>query len=151
MEIRIDDLSGSKTIALLQEHLQDMDQNCPQQSNHALSLEELHQTKITFWTVWSGEELLGCGALKELNPEHGEIKSMRTVLKHRGKGVASKLLEHLLCQARQRGYKRVSLETGTSEFFRPAQRLYAKFGFKPCGPFADYKEDLNSLYMTLEL
>ena len=151
MEIKIDDLTGSRIAELLREHLQNMAQNSPPESMHALSLEELRKPEITFWSVWSDTELLGCGALKELDPQHGEIKSMRTAAIHRRKGVAARLLEHILDEAKKRNYKRVSLETGSMDAFAPARNLYAQFGFKECGPFADYVEDPNSIFMTKEL
>ena len=151
MEIRLDDLSGAEIRALLAEHLRNMHQLSPPESVHALDLTALHKPDITFWTAWSDRELLGCGALKELTPEHGEIKSMRTVSKHRRKGVAARLLEHILAEAKKRNYTRVSLETGSMEAFSPAHHLYTGFGFKECRPFADYIEDPNSLFMTREL
>jgi putative acetyltransferase len=151
VEIKLDDLTGPEIAELLEEHLENMAQNSPPESRHALNLEQLRKPEITFWSVWSGPELLGCGALQELDPQHGEIKSMRTVTAHRRKGVASKLLEHILNEAKRRSYKRVSLETGSMDAFAPAHRLYASFGFEPCGPFADYIEDPNSLFMTKEL
>ncbi|HYR44942.1 MAG TPA: GNAT family N-acetyltransferase [Terriglobia bacterium] len=151
MEIKIDDLTGSRIAELLREHLQNMAQNSPPESMHALSLEELRKPEITFWSVWSDTELLGCGALKELDPQHGEIKSMRTAAIHRRKGVAARLLEHILEEAKRRNYKRLSLETGSMDAFAPARNLYAQFGFKECGPFADYVEDPNSIFMTKEL
>jgi len=151
MEIKIDDLTGSAIAELLREHLQNMAENSPPESIHALNLEQLRQPEITFWSVWQDSELLGCGALKELSPRHGEIKSMRTVLKHRRKGVGAKMLEHILNEAKRRKYNRLSLETGSMDAFAPAHRLYEKFGFKECGPFADYIEDPNSRFMTKEL
>jgi putative acetyltransferase len=151
MEIIIDDLTGSKIGELLREHLENMALHSPPESMHALNLEELRKPEITFWSVWSNSELLGCGALKELDPRHGEIKSMRTAEMHRRKGVAAKLLEHILEEAKSRNYKRVSLETGSMDAFSPAHNLYAKFGFKKCGPFAGYVEDPNSVFMTKEL
>src|SRR5215475_1763583 len=151
MEIKRDDLTGSAIRELLREHLANMHEHSPPESIHALPLEELRQPDITFWTVWEGTELLGCGALKELDPLHGEIKSMRTVTRHRRQGIAAKMLEHILAEARRRNYKRLSLETGSMEAFAPAQRLYAKFGFVECEPFADYIEDPNSVFMTKEL
>ena len=151
MEIRIDDLSGSKIAELLQEHLSNMAENSPPESVHALNIEQLRQPDITFWSAWSDDILLGCGALKELDSQHGEIKSMRTVSRHRRKGVAARLLEHILEEARRRNYKRVSLETGSMGAFAPAHNLYARFGFVECGPFADYVEDPNSIFMTKEL
>ena len=151
MEIRIDDLTGSRIAEFLREHLENMAENSPLESMHALSLEELRKPEITFWSVWSDTELLGCGALKEMDPQHGEIKSMRTASIHRRRGVAAKLLERILEEAKRRNYKRVSLETGSMDAFAPAHNLYARFGFKECGPFADYTEDPNSLFMTKEL
>jgi putative acetyltransferase len=151
MHIKIDDLTGPAIAALLREHLANMAENSPPESIHALNIEQLRQPDITFWSVWDDAELLGCGALKELSPRHGEIKSMRTVFRHRRKGVAARLVEHILEEAKKRGYARVSLETGSMEAFRPAHHLYARFGFKESGPFADYVEDQNSLFMTKEL
>src|SRR3989449_7041608 len=136
MEIKIDDLSGPEIAELLREHLENMAENSPPESRHALTLEQLRQPGITFWSVWSGGELLGCGALKELDSQHGEIKSMRTASNHRRKGVAAKMLEHILEEARRRKYERISLETGSMDAFIPAQNLYAKYGFRKCGPFA---------------
>ena len=98
-----------------------------------------------------GDELLGCGALKEIDPHHGEIKSMRTAETHLRRGVGTRILEHLIEEARRRSYRRLSLETGSMAAFEPARRLYARFGFEPCGPFADYRVDPNSIYMTMTL
>ena len=151
LEIKIDDLAGSEIQQLLREHLADMAQNSPPESCHALGPEELRKPEITFWSAWSDSQLLGCGALKQLNLQHGEIKSMRTVSANRGKGVATKLLSQILEEAKRRNYKRVSLETGSMDAFIPAQNLYLKFGFKKCGPFAEYIEDPYSLFMTREL
>lgn len=151
MEIRVDDLSGSEVIELLHEHLRCMAQVSPPESCHALNLEGLRQPDITFWSIWNGSDLAGCGALKELNPHHGEIKSMRTAYAHQRKGVASQMLRHLIEEAKRRGYRRLSLETGAMEYFEPARRLYASFGFICCGPFGTYGEDPNSVFMTKEL
>ena len=151
MDIRRDDVRGPEIAALLQEHLRDMHRVSPPERVHALDLESLRQPDITFWTVWDAGILAGCGALKELDPQHAEIKSMRTASSHRRQGVVTQLLEHLLAEAKQRGYTRVSLETESMEFFRPAQTLYASFGFEPCPPFADYIADPNSVFMTKEL
>lgn len=148
MEIRIDDLSGPEIAQLLREHLQDMALHSPPESIHALDLDALRKPEITFWTVWEDSELLGCGAIKQLDPMHGEIKSMRTASRHKGKGVAAGLLTHILEEARRRRYRRLSLETGSMQAFVPAHRLYARFGFVMCGPFADYIEDPNSVFMT---
>ena len=151
MEIKIDDLSGPEIAELLAEHLQSMAEVSPPESRHALNLDELRQPGITFWSVWQGNELAGCGALKELDGHHGEIKSMRTAKAHLRKGVATLLLEHIISEAKRRGYCRLSLETGSMQYFEPAHRLYRKFGFSPCPPFDGYVEDPNSLFMTKEL
>src|SRR6266487_3948387 len=119
MEIKRDDLKSYEIRALLQEHLANMAKNSPPESMHALSLEELRKPDITFWSVWNDSELLGCGALKELDSQHGEIKSMRTASRHRRKGVAAKLLVHILDEAKRRNYRRVSLETGSMAAFIP--------------------------------
>ena len=151
MHIKIDDLKGSEIFELLQEHLQSMFLHSPPESVHALDIEALRKPEITFWTVWENGELLGCGALKELDAQHAEIKSMRTASRHLRKGVAKNLLHHILEEARRRGYKRLSLETGSMEAFEPARKLYADFGFTYCEPFADYVWDPNSVFMTREL
>ncbi len=148
MEIRIGDLDTPEVVALLREHLQSMHLHSPPDSIHALDLESLRKPDITFWSAWEGSELLGCGAMKELDPLHGEIKSMRTVSAHLRKGVAARLLEHITDEAKRRSYQRLSLETGSMQAFSPAHRLYASFAFEPCGPFADYVEDPYSIFMT---
>jgi len=150
-ELRIDDLQGPEIAALLEAHLAHMRSISPPCSVHALDLERLRKPDITFWSVWEGKELAGCGALKELDRGHGEIKSMRTASAHLRKGVASKVVKHILDEAKRRGYRRLSLETGSTRDFAPAQNLYARFGFRPCGPFADYKDDPFSFYMSKEL
>ena len=151
MDIRVDDLSGPEIWALVREHLQGVALHSPPESVHALGLEALRQPGITFWSVWQDSELLGCGALKELDARHGEIKSMRTASAHVRKGVAARLLTHILEEAGRRSYRRLSLETGSMEAFAPARSLYARFGFGRCGPFADYVEDPHSVFMTKEL
>ena len=151
MEIRIDDLCGPEIEKLLQEHLEEMFLHSPPESVHALDLEKLRRPEVTFWTVWEGGELLGCGALKALDPMHGEIKSMRTATKHLRKGVAATLMCHILKVARARGYRRLSLETGAPDAFQPARTLYERFGFEECGPFGEYVEDPYSVFMAIEL
>ena len=148
MHIRVDDLTGSDIIQLLREHLQGVAQHSPPESIHALDLDGLRRPDITFWSVWHDGQLMGCGALKELDRRHGEIKSMRTSAAHLRKGVAARLMQHILEEAGRRGYERLSLETGSMEAFAPARRLYARFGFVMCGPFAGYVEDPNSVFMT---
>lgn len=151
MDIREDDLSGAAIAALLQEHLDNMHEITPPGSVHALDIEKLRSPEITFWSAWDGDELLGCGALKELDSTTGEIKSMRTSMAHRRKGVASKILEHIITTARQRGYERLYLETGSFPEFIPARSLYARYGFETCAPFVGYTDDLNSAFMTKQL
>lgn len=151
MQIRIDDLSGPEIRGLLQEHLASMHLHSPPESVHALPIEGLRKPEITFWTVWENGDLLGCGALKELDSHHGEIKSMRTASRHMKKGVARTLLGHIIGEAGRRGYRRLSLETGSMQAFEPARQLYERSGFTFCEPFADYVEDPNSVFMTREL
>ncbi len=151
MKIIIDDLTGSDIKSLLQEHLANMSAISPPESNHALDVDALRQPEITFWSVWEGEELAGCVALKELDSQHGEIKSMRTASAFLRKGVASRMLEHIITEAKRRNYIKLSLETGSMIAFEPAHHLYWKFGFKECGPFANYIEDPLSLFMTMVL
>jgi putative acetyltransferase len=150
-DIRSDDLSAPAVHGLLREHLQNMALHSPPESIHALDLDALRQPGITFWTAWDGNELLGCGALKELDAAHAEIKSMRTASAHRRKGVAAAMLQHLLTVAAQRDYRRLSLETGSMAAFEQARALYARFGFVPCGPFNGYLEDPYSVFMTKTL
>lgn len=151
MRIIVDDLRGPEIAALLQAHLDAMHTHSPPESVHALDLGKLRQPDITFWTAWDGAALMGCGALKQLDARHGEIKSMRTDGTHLRKGVAAAILDVILTTARSRQYERVSLETGTGDPFMPAHRLYERHGFRDCGPFADYTFDPFSRYMTLDL
>ncbi|QJY50312.1 GNAT family N-acetyltransferase [Pseudonocardia broussonetiae] len=123
----------------------------PPESVHALDLDGLRDPAITVWTVVEDGAVVGCGALKVLEPGHAEIKSMRTAASHQGRGIGTAVLRHLLAEARARGLHRLSLETGTQEFFAPARALYARHGFVPCPPFAGYTDDPNSAYLTLEL
>lgn len=151
MEIRSGGLDHPAVVRLLNEHLHSMTLHSPPESIHALDLDALRQPSITFWSAWQDTELMGCCALKQLDVRHGEIKSMRTASAHLRQGVAACLMRHLLDQARQRAYRRLSLETGSMPAFEPARRLYAHFGFRPCGPFAGYVEDPYSLFMTREI
>lgn len=148
MQIVVDDLRSPEIAALLEAHLQHMHALSPPESVHALDLDALRRPEITFWSVRRDGALLGCGALKELDPAHGEIKSMRTAAAHLRQGVAARLLTHIIDEARRRSYRRLSLETGSMAAFRPAQRLYERFGFTYCGPFGDYVEDPHSVFMT---
>jgi putative acetyltransferase len=151
MLIRLDDLAGPEIRSLLEEHLRSMHELSPPESVHALDLAALRKPEITFWTAWYEGELLGCGALKELDPTHGEVKSMRTASARRRTGVGRAMLKHIIVEARMRSYARLSLETGSMEAFAPARRLYESFGFTSCAPFADYTEDPNSVFMTRTL
>ena len=123
----------------------------PPEQVFALDLNKLRSPDITFWTVWSENVLLGCGALKELSPAHGEIKSMRTPAMARGKGAGRAVLGHIISVARQRGYTRLSLETGTLPAFKPAHNLYRSHGFVLSGPFGMYTPNPHSVFMALEL
>lgn len=151
MRIVEDDLSGAQVRALLREHLAGMARHSPPESIHALDLRALRSPDITIWTAWEGSELLGIGALKELDARHGEIKSMRTASGQLRRGVGSAILRHLIGEAEARSYSRLSLETGSGPAFEAALALYEKFGFRYCGPFADYPEDPFSRFMRLEL
>ena len=151
MQIRVDDPQGPEVATLLRAHLEHSRKWSAPESSHALDLDALRSPEITFWTAWDGARLLGCGALKELNPFHGEIKSMHTAVEHRGRGVAIGLLTHIIDEARSRSYQRLSLETGSMDAFAPARALYSRFGFIDAGPFGDYILDPNSVFMTLDL
>ncbi|BBD60006.1 acetyltransferase, GNAT family protein [Nostoc sp. HK-01] len=151
MQIREDDLTGKKISDLLQEHLDNMYEITPPESVHALDIEALRSPDITFFSAWEGEELLGCGALKELSSTSGEVKSMRTVKIHRRKGVASNILEYIIKEAQRRGYDCLYLETGSFGEFAPARALYIRYGFEYQGPFADYAQDPNSIFMVRKL
>ncbi|HEV2638483.1 MAG TPA: GNAT family N-acetyltransferase [Actinocrinis sp.] len=148
MEIVVDDLSGPRIAAFLAGHVEQLRAISPPGSSHALDLDGLRKPGVTFYTALDGPDLLGCGALKALDAEHGEIKSMRTAPEHLGRGVASALLGHIIIEAGRAGLTRLSLETGSFEFFAPARALYTKFGFESCGPFGAYREDPHSVFMT---
>lgn len=151
MRIQLDDLTGPEIAALLQEHLNDMNAVSPPESKHALDLTALKASDISFWTLWQQQQLAGCVALKQLNAQQGEIKSMRSANAFRGQGVGKVLLQHVVSEAKSRGYQQLYLETGAMDYFAPARTLYSSFGFKPCSPFASYKEDPNSVFMLLQL
>ncbi len=152
IHVREDSPTRADVVALLTEHLADMYATSPAESVHALDPSSLATPEITFVTARDGAgRLLGCGALKALDPRHGELKSMRTAAGARGRGVATRVLTHLLAVAAGRGYTRVSLETGAEEYFAPARRLYVRHGFVPCPPFAAYVPDPHSVFLTLTL
>ncbi len=151
MEIEVDDPASPDVAALLAEHLADMHATSPPESVHALDVAALQAATITFWSAREDGLLLGCGALKQLSTEHGEVKSMRTAEAARGRGIGTAVLLHIVGEARSRSYARLSLETGTQDYFAPAHRLYRRHGFAACGPFADYTLDPASAYFTLVL
>ena len=151
MHIEIDDPTRADVFALLEEHLRNMYELSPPESVHALDVTGLKAPDITFWSVREGDLLLGCGALRQLSPEHGEVKSMRTPDALRRRGAGRALLDHIIAEARRRGYRRLSLETGTDELFAAAHRLYESAGFQPCEPFGEYQPDPHSAFMTLDL
>jgi putative acetyltransferase len=146
--IREDDLTGEAIAALLSLHLQEMHAWSPPCSVHAMPIERLRAADVTFYSVWDGEQLAACGAIKHLDAAHGELKSMRADPAYRGKGAGRAVLLHLMEVARQRGYTRLSLETGSTEPFEPARSLYKAHGFAESGPFADYPLDPFSVFMT---
>ena len=151
MKISLEDPATPDVLALLEEHLRDMREISPPESVHALDVERLRQPGISFWTAREGPTLLGCAALKALDAGHGEIKSMRTPQALRRRGAGRALLTHIIAEARARGLARLSLETGSMPEFAPAWRLYAGFGFVRCGPFADYRDDPHSVFMSPDL
>jgi putative acetyltransferase len=152
VQIVVDDLSSPQIAQFLDEHVQDMRSITPSpESKHALDLDDLRKPEITFWSVMDGAALVGCGAIKRLDASHAEMKSMRTAPARRREGIASMLLEYIITEATRMGFTRLSLETGSYELFRPARKLYEKFGFEYCEPFADYQDDPNSVFMTRQL
>ncbi len=151
MHIVEDDLSGPEIRALLETHFAGMLANSPEGSCHFLDFDGLNGPDVTFWSIWDDSKLAGCGALKQLDAGHGEIKSMRTHDAHLRKGAAAQMLAHIIGQARMRGYKRLSLETGSGAAFTPALELYARYGFKECPPFAEYTPDPFSRFLTREI
>jgi putative acetyltransferase len=151
MQIRNDDLTGEAISNFLREHLADMQAKSPPESVHALDLSALRSPDIAFWSIWESDELVGCGALKELDARSGEIKSMRTAKTHRRQGIAKKMLEHIIGEAQRRSYDCLLLETGLGSEFEPARSLYASVGFEYRGPFGEYIEDVNSVFMTKNL
>jgi len=150
VRVELSDLDSPALVALLTEHVRQLRTLSPPESTHALDLDGLRQPAVTCWSVLDGDELLGCGALQQLDGRHAEIKSMRTATAHRGRGVAALVLRHLIAEAADRGVHRLSLETGSAAFFAPARRLYERHGFVRCGPFGDYREDPNSVFMTAQ-
>lgn len=150
-DVRQDDLSGAAIQSLLREHMAGMMSSSPPESVHALPLEALRQSDITFWSVWANGELCGCGALKTLDARHGEVKSMRTAQRFLRRGVGQAALSQIIRTAQSRNYESLSLETGSTEDFKPAIAMYLRNGFEICGPFADYRPDPFSVFMTKRL
>jgi putative acetyltransferase len=151
MRIMQADLNDPRVIELLQTHVTSARAQTAPGSAHALDLTGLKSSDISVWTIWEGETLAGVGALKRLSDHHGEVKSMHTAQAMRGKGAASAMLRHIIAAARAAGISRLSLETGSWEYFDPARSLYRKHGFLECPPFADYVLDPNSVFLSLEL
>ena len=151
MRIIEDDLTGVEIRALLETHFAAMLASSPAESCHFLDFDGLNAPDVTFWSIWDGHALAGCGALKALSSGQGEIKSMRTHADHLRKGAGAAMLRHIISQAGQRGYVRLSLETGSSDAFTPARALYEAYGFAYCPPFGDYAEDPFSRFMTLAI
>lgn len=151
MEIVEDDLSSGPVLELLAQHLESMARVSPPECVHALTVDGLRAPDVTFWTAWENAQLLGCGALREIDTRHGEIKSMKTAPAHLRRGVAAALLQHLINESRARAYQRLSLETGFGPAFQAADALYRRFGFHYCGPFGDYPEHPFTRFMTLKL
>jgi putative acetyltransferase len=151
IEIRLDDLSGAEVRALIRSHLDGMHETSPPESVHALDLEGLRHPSITFWSAWVDGRLAGIAALKAIDADRGELKSMRVDDRFRGSGVGRTLLRHIMAEARHRGMTSLWLETGSPDDFVPAQRLYESEGFRRCGPFEGYADDPFSVFMTREL
>jgi putative acetyltransferase len=151
VRIVVDDLTGPQIARFLEEHVTEMLSISPPESKHALDLEALRAPEVTFWSVLDGGTVVGCGALKRLDASHAEVKSMRTAVARKRSGIASLVLGHIIAEARRMGFARLSLETGSADFFAPARKLYEKFGFTYCEPFADYRPDPLSVFLTRAL
>ncbi len=150
--IREDDLTDPAVLALLDAHLLEMRAFSPACSVHAMPAERLREPDMTFWSIWDGDQLAGCGALKRLDDRHGEIKSMRAAPAWRGRGAGAAMLRHIVAEAQRRGYRRLSLETGRAPVFDAAIALYRRNDFIECDAFADYpRDDPFSLFMTRAL
>ena len=139
---------NSEVNNLLKKHFIELRSVSPAGSTHVLDLEGLKDPTIKFWSLWENEELIGCGALKFLDNYHGEFKSIRVADKFRKKGFGEKIIFHLIEEAKKLKIKKLSIETGSGNFFKSARELFKKFDFEPCKPFAHYKEDPNSCYYT---
>jgi putative acetyltransferase len=151
VRIVVDDLTGPQIARFLEEHVAEMRSISPPESKHALDLEALRAPDVTFWSVLDDGTVVGCGALKRLDASHAEVKSMRTAVTRKRSGIASLMLGHIIAEAHRMGFSRLSLETGSADFFAPARKLYEKFGFTYCEPFADYRPDPLSVFLTRTL
>jgi len=151
MRIEVDDVARPEVVALVEYHLRAMHEISPPENVFALDLSGLKHPDVTFWTLWDGGDLLGMGGLKQLDATHGEIKSMRTAPTALRRGVGGRMLDHILMEARGRGYRRLSLETGSNAPFAPAWAMYERAGFVPCGPFGGYSDTSFSRYFTRDL
>ncbi len=151
LDFRVDDPRLPHCRTMLEAHLAEMARYSPPESIHALDVEGLCKSNVTFWTGWADERAVACGALLEIDSSHGEIKSMRADERFRGAGYGQLMLQHVMTEARTRGLRRLSLETGSQPEFEPARRLYEKYGFTETGPFGNYRVDPNSVFMTREI
>ena len=133
---------------LLTKHFIELRAVSPEGSAHVLDIPGLKDVSIKFWSLWQNEKLMGCGALKFLEIGHGEFKSIRIHDNFRGMGNGKNVINHLIIEAKKLDIKKLSIETGAGEFFKPARKLFKKCGFEICDPFAHYKEDINSVYLT---
>ncbi|HEX4894329.1 MAG TPA: GNAT family N-acetyltransferase [Hyphomicrobiaceae bacterium] len=151
IEIRPDDLAGAATRELIARHLRGMHENSPAESVHAFDIDKLRDPSVTFWSAWIDGAIAGCGALKQLDAQRGEIKSMRVADSFLGCGVGRAMLEHIVAEAKARGMQSLWLETGSAPAFTPALKLYESSGFRRCGPFGGYSDDPFSIFMTREI
>tara|TARA_B100000401_G_C52456590_1_gene554529 strand:- start:78 stop:533 length:456 start_codon:yes stop_codon:yes gene_type:complete len=151
MKVIENNFDNAEVNHLLTKHFIELRSVSPDDSCHVLDIKGLKDSSIKFWSFWDNNQLIGCAALKFLDDEHGEFKSIRVEDNSRGKGVGEKIISHLIKVAKNEGIKRLSIETGAGDFFKSARKLFKKFGFKTCRPFADYKEDPNSCYFDLEI
>lgn len=148
IDIRRDDLTGPTIRRLIARHLSGMHEHSPPESVHAFDIDRLRDPTVTFWSAWIGDDIAGCGALKRLDAERGEIKSMRVADAFLGRGVGRAMLDHILAESRRMGLKSLWLETGSATAFLPALKLYETAGFQRCGPFGSYIDDPFSMFMT---
>ena len=142
---------NSEVDKLLRKHFIELRSVSPAGSTHVLDIDGLKDPSIKFWSLWENQRLMGCGALKFLNENHGEFKSIRVADQYRGKGYGQKIISHLIAEAKELKIEKISIETGSGEFFKSARILFKNFGFKKCEPFSHYKVDPNSCYMNLEI